>query len=93
MNIVEKIVKLAEDRDNAKIIVFTETFKVLGKLYIDKDFEKGILTLKDATICDCFEDCDFGDDCVCEECGCEEYPNYDWLNIIDEKIVAFSLIK
>lgn len=94
MNISEQILKLAQESNNAeKIIIFTDSFKVYGRLYTEKSREKGIITLQDAMICDAFDDCDFGENDSCDECGCEDYPSYDWLNIIDEKIIAFSLLK
>ncbi len=94
MNICEKIYKLAkESNDTDKIIIFTNSFKVYGTLYGGENKEKDILTLQDAMICDSFDDCDFGDNCSCDECGCNDYPSYDWLNITNDNIVAFSLLK
>lgn len=119
MDLNERILKLAKEADDSdRIIIFTQNFKIIGTLHKDH-IERGMITLKDAVICDIFSDCDF--DCDIEEnCGCdikcdldssdnshednnirctqvcscgEDFPSYDWLNIINEHIVSFSIIK
>lgn len=88
----EKIMKIAKNANDAhEIIVFTDSYKVLGTLLKDNSkSEPGLLTLKDAVICDYLDYCD----CDVNECNCDfdEYPRYDWLNIAESKISSFSVI-
>ena len=65
------------------IVVFTESFKAHGTVIKDdKDNLRGILTLKNAKICHHFD-----------ECSCNiESPKYEWLNINEKKIIAFSIL-
>lgn len=83
-DIIEKIVKVSDMTGGVtEIVVFTESFKIYGTFVKDRhEMIKHILTLKDATICHHFD-----------ECSCNEgSPKYEWLNISDEKIVAFSIL-
>ena len=83
-NILERIYKASEMAGGVKdIVVFTQSFKCYGTFVKDnKDNLKDILTLKDATICHHFD-----------ECSCNiESPKYEWLNINEDKIIAFSIL-
>ncbi len=84
MGILNRIYKTVEMTGGIKdIVVFTQSFKAHGNVVIDeKNNLKDILTLKDATICHHFD-----------ECSCNiESPKYEWLNINEEKIIAFSIL-
>lgn len=84
IDILEKIYKASEMAGGVTdIVVFTQSFKAFGNIVKDnKDNFKHILTLKNATICHHF------DDCSCKI----ESPKYEWLNINEEKIIAFSIL-
>ena len=83
MNKTEQILEIAKNADNAeRIILFTSSFKVVGKLLKKSDMiSKGILTLTGATICSTLEnfECTFS------------HHRYDWLNIFEDEIIAFSV--
>lgn len=84
VNVLDRIYKASEMSGDIKdIVVFTESFKCYGTIVKDhKDNLKDILTLKDATICHHFD-----------ECSCNiESPKYEWFNINEEKIIAFSIL-
>jgi len=83
MNKTEKIMEIAKEADESeRIIVFTASFKVVGKLLKKSDMiSKGILTLTNATVCNALENF---------ECNFSHHV-YDWLNIFEEQIVAFSV--
>lgn len=83
-DVLDKIYKASEMAGGVKdIVVFTEGFKAYGTIVNDsKDNFKHILTLKNASICHHFD-----------ECSCNiESPKYEWLNISEEKIIAFSIL-
>lgn len=83
-DILEKIYKASDMTGGVTdIVIFTESFKAYGTLVRDdKENMKHILTLKNATICHHFD-----------ECSCNiESPKYEWLNINEEKIIAFSIL-
>lgn len=78
--IIKQIDQIATDAN--KIIVWTSAFKAIGDLYKDeKHADENLVTLTDARICNHFE-----------KCSCDN-PTIKWLNIFEEDIVAFSLIK
>lgn len=84
IDIIDRIQKASEMSGGVKdIVIFTESFKAFGTLVIgEKDNLKNILTLKDVTICHHFD-----------ECSCSiESPKYEWLNINEQKIIAFSIL-
>ena len=84
VNILEKIYKAIDMTGGVKdIVIFTESFKAHGTVVKgQKDNFKDILTLKDASICHHFD-----------ECSCNiESPKYEWININEEKIIAFSIL-
>lgn len=83
-DIVEKIMKVSEMTGGIdEIVVFTESFKIYGSIAKDeKKPLKNILTLKNASVCHHFD-----------ECNCSiDSPAYEWLNINEEKIVAFTIL-
>ncbi len=83
MNKTEKIIEIANDANDAdRIVVFTSSFKVVGMIYKKSDMiSKGILTLTNATICNSLEnfECTFS------------HHKYEWLNLFEDEIVAFSV--
>ncbi len=81
MNKVEQIFKIAQNANcSDRIIVFVNSFKIVGRLYKDK-YVDGILTLVNATICNSLEnfECSFS------------HHSYKWLNIFEDEIIAFSV--
>ena len=84
MNKVEKILDIAKKiEETNKIIVFTHSFKALGTIVTESDMNsKGVLTLRNAFICSSFENFD----CTIS------HHSYEWLNLFEEQIVAFSII-
>lgn len=83
-DILERIYKASDMAGGVRdVVVFTGSFKAFGSIVKDsKDNLKNILTLKDATICHHFD-----------ECSCNiESPKYEWLNINEDKIIAFSIL-
>lgn len=83
-DILDRIYKASDMAGGVKdIVIFTASFKAFGSIVKDsKDNLKNILTLKDATICHHFD-----------ECSCNiESPKYEWLNVNEDKIVAFSIL-
>ena len=83
-DILEKIYKASDMSGGVTdIVVFTQSFKAFGNIVKDtKDNMKHILTLKNASICHHFD-----------ECSCNiESPKYEWLNINEDKIIAFSIL-
>lgn len=69
--------------DEKEIVVWTEAFKVKGKLFTDMNkMEEGVVTLQDAIVCRHFEDCQ-----------CEEQSHYyKWVNLFEEQVIGFSII-
>lgn len=83
-DILNRIYKAVDMSGGVKdIVVFTESFKAYGSVVKDdKDNLKNVLTLKSASICHHFD-----------ECSCNiESPKYEWLNINEDKIIAFSIL-
>jgi len=84
MSILNRIYKAVEMTGGVTdAVIFTQSFKAFGEIIIDeKNGLKDILTLKNATICHHFD-----------ECSCNiDSPKYEWLNINEEKIIAFSIL-
>ena len=84
MGILSKIYKAVEMTGGVTdAVIFTQSFKTFGSIVIDeKNGFKDILTLKNATICHHFD-----------ECSCNvDSPKYEWLNINEDKIIAFSIL-
>ena len=81
-----KILQIAEQAENAEgIVVLTDSFKAKGKLYKDKSKTvEGIITLTDAVVCPHFSEC---------ECKESLTSHHDWLNIFEENIVAFTILR
>lgn len=81
---MKKIFDIYALAENPKeIIIFTEAFKVRGKLFTDKaKIKDDIITLTDAVVCPVFE-----------KCQCEDQAQYyEWLNIFDKEVLAFSIV-
>ena len=84
----ERLAKIIAISDKAnhtnEVEIWTKCFKVTGKLYKDKDRAiEGVVTLQDAKICQHFGEC---------ECKTETIT-HEWLNIFEDKIIAFTAIK
>ena len=81
---IKRLFEIYELSENPKeIIIFTGAFKVRGKLFTDKNkLKDDIVTLTDAVVCPPFE-----------KCQCEEQAQYyEWMNIFDKEIIAFSVV-
>lgn len=84
MGTLNKIYKAVEMTGGVTdAVIFTQSFKAFGSIVIDeRNGLKDILTLKNATICHHFD-----------ECSCNvDSPKYEWLNINEDKIIAFSIL-
>ncbi|MFA6988877.1 MAG: hypothetical protein WC197_02305 [Candidatus Gastranaerophilaceae bacterium] len=81
-----KVIQIAQMAENAEeIIIMTDAFKARGKLIKDKSKTvEGVVTLTDATICPHFDIC---------ECKKSLNSKHEWLNIFEENIIAFTIIK
>lgn len=81
-----KVIQIAEQAQNAEeIVLFTDSFKAKGKLFKDKSKAvDGIITLTDAVVCPLFDKC---------ECKGSLSTHHDWLNVFEENIVAFTVLK
>lgn len=81
-----KVIQIAQMAENAEeIIIMTDAFKARGKLFKDQSKAvEGIITLTDATICPHFDIC---------ECKNTLNSKVEWLNIFEENIIAFTVIK
>lgn len=81
-NKVEKIIKIAEDAGSEEIEIWTNSFKAMGTLFKDKErIEKGIISLKNPIISPLF---------IENECTDSAY---DWLNVFEEQIIAFTVVR
>jgi hypothetical protein len=81
---MKKIFDIYEMTENPReVIIFTKAFKARGKLLADKTkVQDDIVTLTDAVVCNPYE-----------KCQCEEHAiYYEWLNIFDKDIIAFSVV-
>ena len=83
-DMIEKIYKVSVMAGGIQeVVIFTDTFKIFGSLVNDdKNNMKHVLTLKNASVCK-----------HTDECSCSiDSPMYEWLNIYEEKIAAFSIL-
>ena len=76
-----------------EVIIFTSAFKAKGTfLRDDSQRKEGVITLQDAVVCNHFYDCTCGDS-VCNHYECKEGVQcYNWLNIIEKEVIAFSIL-
>jgi hypothetical protein len=82
---LKKVLELAEKAGSEKIEIWTSSFIATGDLFQDKDrLEKGIVTLQNAKVTSILHKCD-------SECGCDKL--FEWLNIFEDQIIAFTIIK
>jgi len=82
---LKKVVDITNKANSDEIEVWTETFRAKGKLC--KDAEKlveGIVSLENVKLYSYLE---------VYECESEDYFEYDWLNIFEDKIIAFVAFK
>lgn len=81
-NKIKKIFKIAEDAGSTEIEVWTNSFKAMGTLLKDEErIEKGIVSLKNPIISPLF---------IENECT---DSTYDWLNIFEDQIIAFTVVR
>lgn len=81
MSKLTKIIEISELTNSDKISIWTNSFKVSGKLYKDKEkLEKGIVSIESPSIKPFLP-------------GCEPESTHDWLNIFEDQIIAFTIIK
>lgn len=80
----ETILYVAQDAGEAnKVIVWTNSFRAEGTLFKDKEnFERNVITLMDAHICNPFE-----------KCTCEGRSTIKWLNIFEDEVISFSVVQ
>lgn len=81
-NKLEKIIKIAEETGSEEIEVWTNSFKAMGTIFKDKErIEKGIISLQNPIVSPLF---------IEDECA---DSTYDWLNIFEEQVIAFTVVK
>lgn len=79
---VEKIIKIAECTGSSKIEVWTTSFKVEGTLLTDEDkIAKGIVSIINPIIHPLLGN------------EVESELKYEWLNIFEDEIIAFTIVK
>lgn len=91
---MKSIGKIMENNGSKKVVLFTQHLKIDGELFIPEgrceECNEDYITLQNALVCR------LNDYCECEDdiCECHDYVcfKYDWLNICEEKIVAFSVV-
>src|SRR5574344_351078 len=92
----DKILEIIEKKKETDpiILIICENFKVMGRICCEKKyFMKGIITLRNAVLCSFYDDCDCIEGTTKLTCNTQEdYPIYPMLNILEEKVVAFSVI-
>jgi len=82
MTKLEKIIEIADQAASTQIEVWTNSFKVMGTLLRDKSrIEKGIISLENPIISPLLVECE-GTDSM-----------YDWLNIFEDQVIAFTILK
>lgn len=79
---LEKILEIAEQADSNQIEIWTDSFKVMGTLFKDKErIANGIISLENPIISP-----------LLVECECTD-SMYDWLNVFEDQIIAFTVVK
>lgn len=79
---LEQIIKIAEEAGSQEVEIWTNSFKAMGTLYKDQNrLEKGIISLKNPIVSPLFIESEFAD------------TQYDWLNIFQDQIIAFTVVK
>ena len=108
-NRIKEIFEISKSMpDYSEIILWTHTFKAQGKLYTEKKID-GLLTLTNVFVSEYFSDYDLDDEtCGCttqivetaeglaEAVSCECQPGgklFEWMNIFEDQIIAFSFVK
>lgn len=82
MTKLEKIIEIAEKTGSDEVEVWTNSFKAMGTLFKDKDrIAKGIISIQNPIVSPLFIECDKTD------------STYDWLNIFEDQIIAFTVVR
>jgi len=82
MSKLKKIIEIAEQAGSTEVEIWTNSFKAMGTLLKDKDrIESGIISLQNPIVSP-----------LLVECECTD-SMYDWLNIFEEQIIAFTVVK
>ncbi len=81
---LNKVLNISDQANHSEDIeVWTNTFKVKGKLFKDKKKAiKGVITLQNASVCSHYGDC-----------NCSDNMTHEWINIFEDKIIAFTLFQ
>ncbi len=82
MSKLSKIIEIAEQAGSEEIEVWTNSFKAMGTLLKDKNrVEKGIISLQNPIVSPLF---------IENECTDSAY---DWLNLFEEQVIGFTIVK
>ncbi|HSA07590.1 MAG TPA: hypothetical protein P5556_10485 [Candidatus Gastranaerophilales bacterium] len=82
MSKLKKIIEIAEQANSEEIEVWTNTFKAMGTVLKDENrIAKGIVSLKNAIVSPLF---------IENECT---DTSYEWLNIFEDQVIAFTIVK
>jgi len=85
MSISRNIYELIENSGSNEILIWTNHLKIHGFVYTEKENRiKDMLTLNGALVCTHHD----------RECDCTQDKNrLKWLNIAEDRIVAFSILQ
>lgn len=82
MTKLEKIIEIAEQAGSNEVEVWTNSFKAMGILLKDKDrIAKGIISIQNPIVSPLFIESAITDSA------------YDWLNVFEDQIIAFTVVK
>lgn len=85
---LKKILEIADNADSAKVEIWTESFKASGTVFNDKNkLEKGIVSLKNVSVLSLLGLCECEGDCSCKA------DEYEWFNIFEDHVIAFTVLK
>ncbi len=93
-NFMKSIENIIKSSGSKKVVIYTQHLKIDGEIFIPEgkceECNDEYITLQNALVCR------IDDYCECDEdvCECNDYLcfKYDWLNISQNKIVAFSIV-
>ena len=94
-NLMKSLKKIIEDNGTDKIVIFTDTLKIGGRVFLPEgkceECHDDFIALENALVCR------LEDYCTCDDndCECNDYVcfRYDWLSVCIEHITAYSIVQ
>lgn len=92
--LLKSIENIMQNTGSETISIMTQYLKIEGKIFMPEgkceECNEDYLTLQDARVCRLKDYCECGE----HGCECNDYAcfHYEWLNVAENKIVAFSVI-